>query len=130
MMEKNIHVFVYGTLKAGLSNHGCLEGASFVGQGVSVKPFRMVNGGFPAVLNTNQGHNVSGEVYAVDEAILRRLDRLEGYPDMFSRIETPVDIEDTGIQQACWMYIGNPDLFSRRADVQPDASGAYNWRGQ
>lgn len=121
------HVFVYGTLKAGKGNHGLLNGATFIGPGVTTQPFVMKDGGFPAVLKTNEGHPVVGEIYAITDDILAKLDSLEGHPNLFCREEIPVDIGDSGVLQTCWMYFGNTDTFKHRHDA-PVTDGVYNWR--
>lgn len=132
-MQNKHHVFVYGTLKAGLSNHILLKSADFVGRGMTIKPYMMCDtGGFPVVFQEADLHNVLGEVYEVDEQTLKRLDRLEGHPDMFERRQVTVDIDDSGVQQSCWMYFGNQDhwkhYIANLERVKPQSNGAYAWR--
>lgn len=85
----NIRVFVYGTLKKGHGNHRCLEGAVFEGK-AETRPneWKMVSlGAFPAIIPIEMGaaSPIKGETYLVDETILARLDRLEGYPGFYNR---------------------------------------------
>lgn len=126
------HVFVYGTLKDGLSNHRLLKAAEFIGRGCTVQPYVMRDtGGFPVVFQEEQKANVRGEIYEVDDHILGHLDSLEGHPQFFERREITVDIEDTGVQQTCWMYFGNQKGGYWGQRNLPEAtvhSGAYNWR--
>ena len=128
-------VFVYGTLKEGFGNNALLRDATFVSRGCTVQPYLMLDtGGFPVVFQDPAKHNVSGEVYEVDDATLAQLDRLEGHPSFYERKEITVDLGDTGIQDTCWMYFGNVSAGSwgRRSlpevSVQPD--GSYNWRAE
>lgn len=126
------HVFVYGTLKSGHGNHGYLRGATFVGTGVTTRPFFMCDtGGFPVVFDIEKRHNVTGEVYEVTDEQLRAMDRLEGHPVMFHRTEVVVDVSDTGVQQTCWMYLGTEDYWKRYIPsldtMKPDTTGAYVW---
>lgn len=129
-------VFVYGTLKDGLSNNVLLRSATFVSRGCTVKPYIMYDtGGFPVVFQETEKHNVSGEVYEVDDQTLQRLDRLEGHPSFFERREITVDLADTGVQHTCWMYFGHKDGWGKRAhqslpEVSPQDNGAYNWRAE
>ncbi|KAM5275355.1 gamma-glutamylaminecyclotransferase isoform 1-T1 [Hipposideros larvatus] len=88
------HVFVYGTLKRGQPNHkvllddanGC---ATFQGQGHTVEPYPLVIAGehnIPYLLNLpGHGHRVAGEIYTVDERMLRFLDEFEDCPIMYQR---------------------------------------------
>ena len=74
-------VFVYGTLKRGLSNHGWLRGQTFVGEARTVPRYRIFDlGGYPGMVLADEGEGgaIEGEVWAVDEEGLRGLDRLEG----------------------------------------------------
>lgn len=127
-------VFVYGTLKDGFSNNRLLSAADFVGRGCTVKPYVMMDtGGFPVVFQETAKANVAGEVYEVDGQTLKALDRLEGHPSFFERREVTVDIEDTGVQQTCWMYFGNQKGWGRRSgltEAPVHANGSYNWRSE
>lgn len=90
-------VCVYGTLRAGCSNHRLLEGSEFLGS-VSVDGWAMYSmGGFPALVPA-VGLAISGEVYRVTEAVMKTLDRLEGYPGWYDRTEVPTEFGDA------WIY--------------------------
>ncbi|HSO83344.1 gamma-glutamylcyclotransferase family protein [Thiocapsa sp.] len=78
-------VFVYGTLLRGEVNHHLLAQAEFLGSHRTAACFSLyllraypgaVRGGTTAI---------QGEVYGVDHAGLRRLDRLEDYPALYDR---------------------------------------------
>ena len=67
-------VFVYGTLKRGLSNHGWLRGQTFEGEARTVPRYRMFDlGGYPGMVLADEGEGgaIEGEVWAVDEEGLR-----------------------------------------------------------
>ena len=80
-------VFVYGTLLAGEPNHYWLAGAEPIGPARTAPAFELYTfGPYPGLVAG--GHtSVVGELYAVTDAILARLDRLEGYPDFYDRQE-------------------------------------------
>ena len=71
-------VFVYGTLRKGYGNHHLLRDANFLGE-AQVKATMYLMGYIPYVSLNNDTNTVHGEVYKIDEDILRRLDQLEGY---------------------------------------------------
>jgi gamma-glutamylcyclotransferase (GGCT)/AIG2-like uncharacterized protein YtfP len=80
-------VFVYGTLLAGEPNHRVLAGARFLGEAVTAPAFELVDlGPYPALV-PGGATAVRGERYAVDDRGLARLDRLEGYPELYDRVE-------------------------------------------
>lgn len=77
-------LFVYGSLMAGLSNHGRLQGARFIGRATAAGFSMHSLGGFPGVVREGEG-SVHGEVYEVDGAMLTDIDRLEGHPRFYRR---------------------------------------------
>ncbi|XP_010602907.1 gamma-glutamylaminecyclotransferase [Fukomys damarensis] len=87
-------VFVYGTLKRGQPNHQVLLDrvhglAAFQGRGHTAEPYPLVIAGehnIPWLLHLpGRGRRVAGEIYTVDEQMLRFLDDFEGCPDMYQR---------------------------------------------
>lgn len=101
-------VFVYGTLLKGLRYHHILKDCQFLGKKIG-RGLQMYDlGPFPAcVFTNNYEHTVKGELYAVDEDVLKRLDILEGYPEFYNRIELK------WINSPSWVYIlNNKDVGS------------------
>ncbi len=78
-------VFVYGTLLRGGVNHGLLAAAEWVGEHRTEPRFTLLQlGAYPGLISG--GHTaVSGELYRVDNAGLKALDRLEDYPRLYDR---------------------------------------------
>ncbi len=73
-------VFVYGTLKRGNGNHHLLAHSEFIGKATTAPEFRLLSAFrnvFPYLVPGEK--SIIGEVFEVDEATLRNLDRLEGY---------------------------------------------------
>lgn len=109
-------VAVYGSLREGLGNHGCLSdyGAVKLGEHVLEEGYRMVSlGGFPAVLEAAQDEqtNIHIEVYQVDDQCLAILDSLEGHPDWYERqkVATP--------WKNAWMYVMPEDGYGEHLSV-------------
>lgn len=91
-------VFVYGTLKKGHGNFRLLEGSKYLGDH-STEPlyFMLSFGGFPGVYMGGDTA-IHGEVYEVSDAVFGTLDRLEGYPSFYNRIQIDTEYGDA------WMY--------------------------
>lgn len=95
-------VFVYGTLKRGLSNHGWLLGQNFRGAARTLPKYRMFDlGGYPGMVAAGVGGGVmiEGEVWEVDDHGLRGLHLLEGLEQgeyAFEKValEAPWDSEE------------------------------------
>jgi gamma-glutamylaminecyclotransferase len=78
-------LFTYGTLRRGEPNHPLLVRARFLGEAATPPRYALVDlGPFPAMIAGGQTA-VVGEVYAVDETTLARLDILEGHPSFYQR---------------------------------------------
>jgi gamma-glutamylcyclotransferase (GGCT)/AIG2-like uncharacterized protein YtfP len=78
-------VFVYGTLRRGEYNHRYLSRVRRLGVYRTSPVYTLLDlGDYPAVIPG--GHTaILGEVYAINNALLSRLDGLEGYPHEYTR---------------------------------------------
>ena len=94
-------VFVYGTLKRGERNHHWLEGASWQGEAELHGVLLHDLGPFPMAV-IGEGTAI-GEVYAVEERGLARLDELEGYPRLYDR-----QVLSLSDGRQAWVYLGRP----------------------
>jgi gamma-glutamylaminecyclotransferase len=90
-MSKTI-LFLYGTLKRGQKSHHFLEGQEFLGEATTMPLYRLYACGWhPALLlDTEHGLEVKGELWAVDDACLAKLDVYEGAPNWFYRGDVAV----------------------------------------
>lgn len=110
------HVLVYGTLRTGGRLHGLVEDARKLGER-AVEGFVLYDTGlgFPAAVPGDG--TVRGEVYAVDDATLARLDRAEDVPRLFTREEV----------EGVWVYVWAGDVrpgFRRIPAGEWDVAGA------
>ncbi|XP_072030153.1 troponin C-akin-1 protein-like isoform X3 [Amphiura filiformis] len=87
-------VFVYGTLKRGQPNHEKMTNpdngqATFIGEARTVEKWPLVIAtkfNIPFMLDKpGLGHNFVGEVFSVDDAMLKTLDMLERHPHYYRR---------------------------------------------
>lgn len=129
-------VFVFGTLKRGFPNHEDLGlSACFVGEATTVEPYPLYVAGrwySPIVIDEpGRGHPVRGEVYAVDDKLLGRLDDLEyvGQPGGYRRIE--IEVDRRGMRERTFTYVKDRnDLDVIHTEVEGDyQSTCYiHWR--
>ncbi|CAI9724073.1 Hypothetical predicted protein [Octopus vulgaris] len=105
-------VFVYGTLKRGQPNHFVLENvthglAKFIGDATTALRYPLVVASqynIPFLLPfEGKGNFISGEVYDVDEKMLKRLDELESHPDTYKREKISVISNNNSFMS--WCYI-------------------------
>lgn len=108
-------VFVYGTLKRGCSNHHFLAEQRFVGEARTVPGFRLYNlGGYPGMVpHATDRDGVTGEIWEVDEACLRRLDALEGLAEGLYRRE-PIPLLPPHAGQGIEGYLYARTIAGRR----------------
>ncbi|XP_034404268.1 gamma-glutamylaminecyclotransferase-like [Cyclopterus lumpus] len=102
-------VFVYGTLKKGQPNyHRMFEGANgkaaFLASARTAQRYPLVIAGehnIPFLLNLpGQGHRVHGEIYEVDDKMLRFLDDFEQVPDLYQRTRVTLEVKEWAGQAA------------------------------
>jgi gamma-glutamylaminecyclotransferase len=114
-MKKHL-VFVYGSLKKGLSNHRLLERAEFIGHGHTLTGYTMWGGWFPEIAPCRAGYQVEGEAYLIDDIELQNLDRLESHPRFYRRRRIRIAL--AGRRQWAWAYL-RPQRESRIPSFQP-----------
>ncbi len=111
-------IFIYGSLKRSFHNHERMLRAGYceiIGESrTEARDFAMVNidGHYPAAFRMAMVplHELHGEVYQVDDAVLRFLDQLEGHPNFYRREQ--VGIVDHG---SCWVYLIDPAFLDSEA---------------
>jgi gamma-glutamylcyclotransferase (GGCT)/AIG2-like uncharacterized protein YtfP len=102
-------VFVYGTLLSGEVNHHLLARAEYLGAHRTEPCFTLISlGAYPGLISGGRTA-VNGEVYRVDGAGLRMLDRLEDYPRLYDR-----RLIQTRFGRA-WAYLYRGSVASRKA---------------
>jgi gamma-glutamylaminecyclotransferase len=108
-------IFVYGTLKRGLSNHHFLAGQAFVGHARTAPGYALYElSGYPGMVPTpGNAEGVAGEVWSVDDACLAHLDELEGTDQgLFRREPVPLLAPFAAMQVETYLY--NESLVGRR----------------
>lgn len=92
-------MFTYGTLKSGQTNHHILTNtengrATLLGPAKTLKKWPLVLVSayeIPCLLPLEDvGHEVSGELYLIDDRMLSVLDSLETHPDVYVRVQEDV----------------------------------------
>lgn len=96
-------VFVYGTLKKGQPNYFRMfndtnRTAEFLGSALTTEKYPLVIAGkynIPFLLNIpDQGKRVYGEIYKVDDEMLKFLDAFESVPTMYQRTVVKLEVKE------------------------------------
>jgi len=97
-------LFVYGTLKHGQRNHHLLAGQEYLGEVQTAAYYRLVDcGAYPGLVEDHlEGRSIQGEVYLIDEAMMHRLDILEGAPSLFKL--QPIELETHSPKVFAYFY--------------------------
>lgn len=127
------NVFVYGTLKKGYGNNILLGHSPCIHKQVrTLNPSFVMGctGGFPVVRKTSgQFFKIEGEMYSVNDETMKRLDRLEGYPSMYTREQILLDSGDTA-----WIYLYRDERFNYFRDFptvyKSTDNSAQIWRSE
>lgn len=92
-MDNKFLLFTYGTLKQGYPNDDYLAHADFLGD-FEVDGCMLYDIGYAPALVPNfsvgpqtQKNKVKGELYLVAENHLTKIDRLEGHPNLYERMQ-------------------------------------------
>lgn len=103
-MNKDIFVFVYGSLKKGFANHCVIEKQDYVGPASLTGKYRMFSlGCYPGVTNDtvlSDPATIKGELYRVDNNGLFDLDLLEGNGSYYTRVKVQLDCGTSA-----WVYL-------------------------
>ncbi len=112
MPTRDTLVFIYGTLRKGYWNHVYVENADALGFAKTIESdFIMRAHSYPFVCrakadNKQIATKITGELYAVSDYELKKLDVLEGYPRFYDR-EQILITTNAGENYTAWMYINN-----------------------
>lgn len=93
-------IAVYGSLRKGMGNHRLIKDAQYVDTHIVSLPMKMISyGAFPALIPSQERHEVVIETYDLNPREYADVERLEGYPHFYDKYEFT---EPNG--QACEIY--------------------------
>ena len=126
--KKVTKLFVYGTLKRGNGNSSRLHGATYLGHAVSQDCYDMASVGFPMIWdNPDEGRPVRGEIYEINDAILKSCDILEGHPRFYERYLREF-VSDDGQRHEAWIYVTKSrGHYATANDTPPNDRGELEW---
>jgi len=109
VLRDNI-IAVYGTLKKDYSNyHNYLRSSKYVGNGKTKDKYPLIIEGLPYMVNKKGvGHNVVVDVFKVSNSVLDNIDRLEGHPRWYKRIQVPIIVKGKTLN--CWLYFNDKNI--------------------
>jgi len=110
------HLFVYGTLMRGEKRHQHLAQAKFIADVRTARGYRLLDAGdYPALIESDDGVSILGELWIVSEATLRVLDEVEGVDEgLYSRRRVPLLPPHADLTAEAYIYLesvaGLPDI--------------------
>jgi len=123
--DKKVKLFVYGTLKRKECNNRLLEGATYLGNAVTEDCYFMSSHAFPMIWDFPQGRVVRGEIYSINEKILKDCDTLEGHPNFYKRSLRQA-VTDDGQKHEAWIYVTQRETYPGN-EVEPNEHGELEW---
>jgi gamma-glutamylaminecyclotransferase len=109
-------IFVYGTLKRGGTNHRQISAQTFVATARTVPGYRLFDlGDYPGmVASSDDRSGVTGEVWSLDEAAVRRLDLFEGVDQgLYRRAAISLQPPHAELNVEAYLYL--PSVAGRSA---------------
>lgn len=114
-----MRLFVYGTLKQNFYFHDSYLGQGkgrFLSAGHTGPGFTLYIDAMPHMVTDGGGTGVKGEIYEVNDEVLKTIDDLEGHPLHYRRELIEVkDSDNNNIK--CWAYLRPKHLFTGRPGV-------------
>ncbi|GIM30010.1 branched-chain alpha-keto acid dehydrogenase [Clostridium polyendosporum] len=97
------YLFVYGTLMKGLINHQYLINQEFICE-AEILDFGLYNvtENYPGIIR-KQNSRVKGELYKIEEDLLKILDEFEG--EEYTRIEVDVLVKENKIRAFTYLWL-------------------------
>jgi gamma-glutamylcyclotransferase (GGCT)/AIG2-like uncharacterized protein YtfP len=107
-----------------------------LGEAVTLPTYKMVATSFPAIMPDPSGKPVAGEVYAVDDTTLARLDKLEVEGRSYDRVMIDATLPLSNGQRLptrAFIYVGREDRFGEMFARGPlyeraNERGELDWR--
>lgn len=117
------HIFVYGTLVKGYSNHFLMEKCTFVGPAVTKKSYGLHVKEYPFVTAKVPVSQIHGELYTVpDLETLDELDLLEDHPVVYERKPVVVIVSLRSKSNECSIAEVEAELyFNENIDITDDS---------
>ena len=109
MIPSPTHVFVYGTLRRGGSNHFRMDGTEFVTTGTVNGRLYQIDW-YPGLVLDETGDEVIGEIYQVSPGLMEKLDAFEG--KQYRRVRVEVDCggdQRSSLSAWVWEWLGPCD---------------------
>lgn len=103
-LKKSTYIFVYGTLMKGQPANHLLNDAGYIGK-FRLADYAMYNlGAYPGI-KEHKGESVIGELYEINDEILRAMDSYEG--TQYKRNLVTVTNSDSSFNAYAYIYIGS-----------------------
>ncbi len=106
-MKKTL-IAVYGSLRKGMGNDYLLSTSKYLGEFQTKPEFSLYSLGYYPGLKTNGNTSVTMEVYAVDDTVAEKVDRLEGYtPGGNNTFYDKIPIETPYGEASVYIYVND-----------------------
>lgn len=115
-------IFVYGTLKQGFYFHEKYLGGNqskFVGKATASPDYSLYVDGMPHLIEEKTDKPVKGELYEVNDGVLKTIDDLEGHPIVYKRELIEV-FDDSGERSLAWAYLRHPSFKGKSGAWKED----------
>lgn len=117
MSKPKIHrIFIYGSLKKGFKFHETYLAGDLSepqGKALASLEYSLYDNGMAHMIREKTDVQAKGEVYLVDEDVLKELDNFEGHPVVYKREMIDI-VDENGNEFTAWAYL-RPKHFQGKA---------------
>jgi len=97
MSNKNL-IVTYGSLRKGHGNNRLLRDSELKSTEVISIPFRMISlGSFPGLIPSPENHDITVEIWEVNDYTYRSVECLEGFPHFYQKALVPTSLGEVEV---------------------------------
>jgi len=91
-------IVTYGSLRKGHGNNRLLRDSELKSTEVINIPYRMVSlGGFPGLIPSPENHDITVEIWEVNDYTYRSVEALESYPSFYQKALVPTSLGEVEV---------------------------------
>lgn len=98
MSNNKKKIVTYGSLRLGHGNNRLLRDSELKSTEVINIPYRMISlGGFPGLIPSDENHDITVEIWEVNDCTYKSVEILEGWPSFYQKALVPTSLGEVEV---------------------------------